>query len=108
MDTSTPTGRLNFNILASVAQFEREIMLTRQREGIDGERAAHQRLGLSMIGRSLFVRVSVVWRTNLEVSGMGALAKQKMTVDEFFVWAESHEGRYELIEGEAFAMSRSA
>ena len=36
---------------------------------------------------------------------MSALAKQKMTVDEFLAWAESHEGRYELIEGEVFAMS---
>jgi DNA invertase Pin-like site-specific DNA recombinase len=34
MDTSTPAGRLTFNVLASIAQFEREIMLTRQREGI--------------------------------------------------------------------------
>jgi DNA invertase Pin-like site-specific DNA recombinase len=34
MDTATPTGRLLFNLLGSVAQFEREIMLERQREGI--------------------------------------------------------------------------
>jgi DNA invertase Pin-like site-specific DNA recombinase len=34
MDTSTPAGRLTFNIFGSVAQFEREIMLERQREGI--------------------------------------------------------------------------
>jgi DNA invertase Pin-like site-specific DNA recombinase len=34
MDTSTPNGRLIFNVIASIAQFEREIMLTRQREGI--------------------------------------------------------------------------
>jgi DNA invertase Pin-like site-specific DNA recombinase len=34
IDTSTPTGRLMFNVLGSVAQFEREIMLERQREGI--------------------------------------------------------------------------
>lgn len=34
LDTATPTGRLMLNMLASVAQFEREIMLERQREGI--------------------------------------------------------------------------
>jgi hypothetical protein len=35
---------------------------------------------------------------------MSAPAKQKMMVDEFLAWAESHEGRYELIEGEVFVM----
>lgn len=34
MDTSSPSGRLIFNVIASIAQFEREVMLTRQREGI--------------------------------------------------------------------------
>jgi DNA invertase Pin-like site-specific DNA recombinase len=34
MDTSTSTGRLTLNVLISIAQFEREIMLERQREGI--------------------------------------------------------------------------
>ena len=34
LDTATPTGRLMLNIIGCVAQFEREIMLERQREGI--------------------------------------------------------------------------
>lgn len=34
LDTSTPTGRLMLNLVGSIAQFEREIMLERQREGI--------------------------------------------------------------------------
>lgn len=34
MDTSTSHGKLAFNIFGSVAQFEREVMLERQREGI--------------------------------------------------------------------------
>ena len=34
LDTGTPTGRLMLNLLGSIAQFEREIMLERQREGI--------------------------------------------------------------------------
>ncbi len=34
VDTGTPTGKLMLNVMASVAQFEREMMLERQREGI--------------------------------------------------------------------------
>jgi DNA invertase Pin-like site-specific DNA recombinase len=34
LDTSTGTGRLTLNIFSAVSQFEREIMLERQREGI--------------------------------------------------------------------------
>jgi DNA invertase Pin-like site-specific DNA recombinase len=34
LDTATPTGKLMLNVLGSVAQFEREVMLERQREGI--------------------------------------------------------------------------
>jgi len=34
IDTSNPTGKLILNVMSSVAQFEREMMLERQREGI--------------------------------------------------------------------------
>lgn len=34
VDTATPTGKLMLNVLGGVAQFEREMMLERQREGI--------------------------------------------------------------------------
>jgi DNA invertase Pin-like site-specific DNA recombinase len=34
VDTSTPTGKLMLNVMAGVAQFAREMMLERQREGI--------------------------------------------------------------------------
>lgn len=34
MDTQTPTGKLMLTVLGGIAQFEREIMLERQREGI--------------------------------------------------------------------------
>ena len=33
---------------------------------------------------------------------MNALAKRKRTVDEFLQWAETQEGRYELVNGEVF------
>jgi DNA invertase Pin-like site-specific DNA recombinase len=34
LDTATPTGKLMVNLLGSIAEFERELMLERQREGI--------------------------------------------------------------------------
>lgn len=34
LDTSTPTGKLMVNLMGSIAEFERELMLERQREGI--------------------------------------------------------------------------
>lgn len=34
-DISTPTGKLMINLIASINQFEREILLERQREGIE-------------------------------------------------------------------------
>lgn len=34
LDTDTPTGKLMLNLLGSIAEFERELMLERQREGI--------------------------------------------------------------------------
>lgn len=34
VDTTTPTGSLLLNLLGSIAEFERELMLERQREGI--------------------------------------------------------------------------
>jgi DNA invertase Pin-like site-specific DNA recombinase len=34
LDTSTPTGKLILTVLGGIAQFEREMMLERQREGI--------------------------------------------------------------------------
>jgi DNA invertase Pin-like site-specific DNA recombinase len=40
MDTSTPTGKLMLTVLGGIAQFEREMMLERQREGVDRAKAA--------------------------------------------------------------------
>ena len=39
LDTTGPTGRLMLNVFAAFSQFEREIMLERQAEGIDKAKA---------------------------------------------------------------------
>ena len=43
VDTGTPTGKLILTVLGGIAQFEREIMLERQREGIGKAKAVLRR-----------------------------------------------------------------
>jgi DNA invertase Pin-like site-specific DNA recombinase len=51
LDTSTATGKLMLGILGSVAEFEREIMLERQREGIAKAKAAGKYKGRAPTAR---------------------------------------------------------
>ena len=38
IDTSTPTGRLLFHVLASIAEFERDLIIERTRAGVEAAR----------------------------------------------------------------------
>lgn len=51
LDTTTPTGKLMLNLLGSVAEFERAIMLERQREGIAKAKAAGKYKGRAPTAR---------------------------------------------------------
>jgi Resolvase, N terminal domain len=53
LDTGTPTGRLTLTMLGAIAQFEREMMLERQRQGILKAKAAGRH------GRSSAPRLNV-------------------------------------------------
>jgi DNA invertase Pin-like site-specific DNA recombinase len=52
LDTSTPTGKLMLNMLGSIAQFERELMLERQREGIAAAKAEGKYKGRAPTARN--------------------------------------------------------
>ena len=52
VDTSNPTGKLILNVMSSVAQSEREMMLERQREGIDKAKADGKYLGRKPTARA--------------------------------------------------------
>jgi DNA invertase Pin-like site-specific DNA recombinase len=73
VDTGTPSGRLMLNMFGSFAQFEREIMLERQREGIQRAKAA----GLYK-GRAPTAQAQAANVVSLSAQGMGhaAIAKQ--------------------------------
>lgn len=52
LDTSSPTGKLLLNLVGSIAQFEREVMLQRQREGISVAKAAGKYQGRAPTARN--------------------------------------------------------
>jgi DNA invertase Pin-like site-specific DNA recombinase len=52
IDTSTSTGRLMFNMLGAIAQFERELMLERQREGVAKAKAEGKYKGRALTARA--------------------------------------------------------
>lgn len=67
VDTATATGRLMLTLLGGVAEFEREIMLERQREGIAKAKAAGK-----YKGRKPTVRAKKDEIQALKDQGMGA------------------------------------
>jgi DNA invertase Pin-like site-specific DNA recombinase len=52
IDTSTPTGKLILTVFGGIAEFEREIMLERQREGIAKAKAAGKYKGRKPTARA--------------------------------------------------------
>lgn len=69
LDTATATGKLMLNLMGSLAQFEREIMLERQRDGIAKAKSDGRYLGRAPTARRLAPQVR-----ELRATGMGASA----------------------------------
>jgi len=73
IDTGKPTGKLVLTVLGGIAEFEREIMLERQREGIAKAKAAGKYKGRKPTARAKADKVRM-----LKAQGVGptAIAKQ--------------------------------
>ena len=53
LDTTTPTGRLIFHVVGSVAEFEREIIKERVKSGLENARRKGKRLGRPPVSSAL-------------------------------------------------------
>ncbi len=73
LDTATPTGRLMLNVIGSIAQFEREMMLERQREGIAKAKSLGKYKGRKPTARA---RADEVHKLAAEGMKREAIAKQ--------------------------------
>ena len=71
LDTTTSTGRLILNVIGSVAQFEREIMLERQREGIAKAKGEGRYKGRAPTARAKaveIIRLAAAGRTRAAIA----------------------------------------
>lgn len=73
VDTATPTGKLMLNVLGGVAQFEREMMLERQREGIVRAKGEGRYTGRKPTAKAKADEVKALAATGLS---MGVIATQ--------------------------------
>jgi DNA invertase Pin-like site-specific DNA recombinase len=65
LDTSNATGKLMLNVLGAVAQFEREMMLERQREGIAKAKAEGKYRGRKPSARSKSAELASLLATGI-------------------------------------------
>ncbi|TXN21535.1 recombinase family protein [Methylobacterium sp. WL9] len=70
VDTATPTGKLMLNVLGGVAQFEREMMLERQREGIAKAKAEGAYKGRKPTARAKADEVKVLAAEGLSMAAI--------------------------------------
>lgn len=73
LDTATPTGKLMLNLLGAIGQFEREIMLERQREGVAKAKAEGKYKGRAPTARA---KADDVRRLAAEGKTREAIAKE--------------------------------
>jgi len=73
IDTATPTGRLMLNLLGLISQFEREVMLERQREGVAKAKAEGKYKGRKPTARAKSDQILELDRQGLSREG---IAKQ--------------------------------
>lgn len=82
LDTATATGRLMLNVFGSVAQFEREMMLERQREGVAKAKAEGKYKGRAPTARNRSEEV-----LQLKAQGLTVVAiKDRLGISEASVW----------------------
>lgn len=91
IDTTTPEGRLTFALFAALAQFERDLLKVRQREGIEACKAAGKHLGRPKAVRpDNFGAVYTDWKTG-KMTAVEAFNKLGLKKATFYKFVKEYE-----------------
>lgn len=72
VDTQSPSGRLMLTMFAALAQFERELMLTRQKEGIAKAKAEGRYKGRKPTARAKLPQIRALQAEGVPIAEMAA------------------------------------
>jgi len=89
LDTGTPTGKLMLTMLAAIATFEREIMLERQREGIQAAKSQGKYKGRKPVTIERLLNVQELIKEGLSVNK----ATQEVDIAKGTYYKAIKEGR---------------
>lgn len=93
IDTGTPTGKLFLTITAGLAEFERECMLQRQREGIQIAKVAGKYKGRKKItiDEKEFANIYRLWKTDGTITAREAQRRLGVKPDTFYRRVKEYE-----------------
>ncbi len=89
IDTSSPNGKLTLTMFATMAQFEREIMLERQREGIAKAKAEGRYKGRKPVPQIKVKQVCVLRKQGVKIADIA----KKLSLGRSTVYRLLHEAR---------------
>lgn len=94
VDTSTPSGKLMFSILAGIAAFERETLLQRQREGLDIAMAEGRMNGRPRVeyDKELFEKLYKRWKAG-DITAVQFHREMELNPNTFYRIVKRYEGR---------------
>jgi DNA invertase Pin-like site-specific DNA recombinase len=70
LDTTTPTGKLVFQIIGAVAEFEKDIIRERVKAGLENARQKGRRLGRPMVNNYIIQKAKVLRKQGLSFRGI--------------------------------------
>jgi DNA invertase Pin-like site-specific DNA recombinase len=79
LDTSTPAGRLMFNVIGSLAEFERELIRERTILGLDRARKQGKKLGRPKVPRNVEARIVSLLDAKVSINKIMRLTRVGVT-----------------------------
>ena len=98
LDTSTPTGKLMLTVIGAIAEFERQNILERQREGIEIAKREGKYKGRKPMELDNFGEIYQDWKSG-KITAVAACKLLEICRDTFYRRVKEYENELENVNG---------